>query len=99
MVDGSSSCMSRLIGEFIRKEVADWDDEVMATARFKAFSGQRSDWEPKYYFWRDLILKVAAHLGVFLFHPLEVSSRPSTIFTTRGTLIFVFSPSFGAFWA
>ncbi|KAL6968736.1 hypothetical protein U1Q18_034529 [Sarracenia purpurea var. burkii] len=82
MVDGSSSCMSRLIGEFIRKEVADWDDEVMATARFKAFSGQRSDWEPKYYFWRDLILKVAAHLGVFLFHPLEVKN----IWFRRGAL-------------
>ncbi|KAG5514059.1 hypothetical protein RHGRI_035463 [Rhododendron griersonianum] len=88
MVDGSSSSsssssmLSRTVEEFVRKEVADWDDEVMATARFKAFSGQRSDWEPKYAFWRDLILKVATHLDVFFFHPSEVKN----IWFSRGGL-------------
>ncbi|CAK7348555.1 unnamed protein product [Dovyalis caffra] len=61
-----------LVKEFIRKEVAEWDDEIMATARFKAFSGQRSDWEPKYLFWRDLILKIARHLGLFIIRPSQV---------------------------
>ncbi|PSS06277.1 Charged multivesicular body protein [Actinidia chinensis var. chinensis] len=84
MVDESSSSLtlSRKVGEFVRKEVADWDDEVMATARFKAFSGQRSDWEPKYAFWRDLILRVATHLRVFLFHPSEVKN----VWFSRGGL-------------
>ncbi|XP_059659281.1 uncharacterized protein LOC132306083 isoform X2 [Cornus florida] len=62
------------ISEFIREEVGDWDDEVKASARFKAFSGQRSDWEPKLEFWKDLILKVARHLGVFLIRPSEVKN-------------------------
>lgn len=73
MVEEGSASLRR-IGELIRKEVPDWDDEVMVTARFKAFSGQRSDWEPKYVFWRDLILKLSTHLGVFLFHPSEVKN-------------------------
>lgn len=73
MVEEGSASL-RGIGELIRKEVPDWDDEVMVTARFKAFSGQRSDWEPKYVFWRDLILKLSTHLGVFLFHPSEVKN-------------------------
>ncbi|KAH7856710.1 hypothetical protein Vadar_004539 [Vaccinium darrowii] len=70
------------MGDRGMNEVADWDNEVMATARFKAFSGQRSDWEPKYAFWRDLILKVASHLGVFFFHPSEVKN----IWFSRGGL-------------
>ncbi|KAL7199179.1 hypothetical protein ACSBR2_021456 [Camellia fascicularis] len=73
MVEEGSASLRR-IGELIRKEVPDWDDEVMVTARFKAFSGQRSDWEPKYVFWRDLILKLSTHLGVFLFHPSEIKN-------------------------
>ncbi|KAK9282142.1 hypothetical protein L1049_005054 [Liquidambar formosana] len=67
-VDGSA------VGEFIRKEVGDWDDEGVATARFKAFSGQRSDWEPKYHFWRDLIIKVARHFGLFFINPSQVKN-------------------------
>lgn len=64
--------MSSSVGEFVRKEVPDWDDEVVATARFKVFSGQRPDWEPRFFFWRDLILKVARHLGVFAIRASEV---------------------------
>ncbi|XP_056866770.1 uncharacterized protein LOC108863608 isoform X2 [Raphanus sativus] len=61
------------VKEFIRREVPDWDDdEVVATARFKAFSGQRSDWEVKYQFWRDLIIKVSRRFGVFIIDPLQV---------------------------
>ena len=71
-MSSSSAILSRRVGDFLRKEVADWDDVVMATARFKAFSGQRSDWEPRYTFWRDLILKVATHLGIFRLHPSQV---------------------------
>ncbi|KAJ4969497.1 hypothetical protein NE237_016198 [Protea cynaroides] len=64
--------MTSSVAEFIRREVPDWDDEVIATARFKAFSGQRSDWEPRLLFWKDLILKVARHLGVFIIQPSQV---------------------------
>lgn len=63
------------VREFIRKEVGDWDDEEVATARFKAFSGQRSDWEPKYRFWKDLILSVARHLRLLIIRPLEVKNN------------------------
>lgn len=59
--------------EYLRKEVLDWDDEVKLIARYKAFSGQRSDWEPLYLFWRDLILKVARHLHIFIIRPSQVS--------------------------
>ncbi|XP_011025277.1 PREDICTED: uncharacterized protein LOC105126188 isoform X3 [Populus euphratica] len=63
------------VKEFIRKQVPDWDDEIMATARFKAFSGQRSDWEPKYLFWKDLILKIARHLDLFIIQPSQVKEE------------------------
>lgn len=62
------------VAEYIRKEVPDWDDVIIANARFKAFSGQRSDWEQKYFFWRDLIFKVSRHLGLFIISPSEVRS-------------------------
>ncbi|CAH2063134.1 unnamed protein product [Thlaspi arvense] len=60
------------VKEFIRREAPDWDDEVVAKARFKAFSGQRSDWEPRFQFWRDLILKVSREFGVFIIDPVQV---------------------------
>ncbi|XP_075502859.1 uncharacterized protein LOC142540518 isoform X1 [Primulina tabacum] len=62
------------VADFVRKEVSDWDDEVKGQARFKALSGQRSVWEPLYFFWRDLIIKVARHLGIFLICPSHVQS-------------------------
>lgn len=62
------------MGEFVRKEVRDWDEEEVARARFKAFSGQREDWEHHFLFWRDLIFKVARHLRLFVIHPSEVKS-------------------------
>ncbi|VVB06581.1 unnamed protein product [Arabis nemorensis] len=62
------------VKEFIRREVPDWDDEVVAMARFKAFSGQRSDWEHKFQIWRDLILKVSRHFGVFIIDPIQVKN-------------------------
>ncbi|KAA8549008.1 hypothetical protein F0562_000692 [Nyssa sinensis] len=77
-----TSSLSKSVGEFIRREVRDWDDEVKASARFKAFSGQRSDWEARFEFWRDLILKVARHLGLFLIRPSEVKN----IWFNRGGL-------------
>lgn len=60
-------------GAFVRKEVAEWDDEAKSRARFKALSGQRSDWEPLYCFWRDLIIKTARHLRIFLIHPSRLT--------------------------
>ncbi|KAL3844423.1 hypothetical protein ACJIZ3_001826 [Penstemon smallii] len=62
-----------VVAEFIVKEVPDWKDEVKSRARFKALSGQRSDWEPLYLFWRDLIVKVARHLRIFIIHPSRVT--------------------------
>ncbi|XP_065018326.1 uncharacterized protein LOC135644565 [Musa acuminata AAA Group] len=76
------SSSSSAVEEIVRREVLDWDDEVAATARFKAFSGQRSDWEPRFVFWRDLILKVARHLGVCTVRSSEVKN----IWFSRGGL-------------
>ncbi|XVF72856.1 hypothetical protein PTKIN_Ptkin12aG0154300 [Pterospermum kingtungense] len=66
---------SQSVKEFIRKEVADWDDELKATARFKAFSGQRSDWEPKFQFWKDLIIKISRHFGLSIISPSQVKNE------------------------
>ncbi|XP_034690778.1 uncharacterized protein LOC117918325 isoform X2 [Vitis riparia] len=63
---------SEAVREFIRREVKDWEEEAIATARFKAFSGQRSDWEARYQFWRDLILKVARHFHLLFISPSQV---------------------------
>ncbi|XP_062084853.1 uncharacterized protein LOC133790988 isoform X2 [Humulus lupulus] len=60
------------ITEFILQEVPHWDDELLARARFKAFSGQRSDWQPIFLFWRDLILNVARHFHILLLRPSQV---------------------------
>lgn len=62
------------VRDLIRKEVHDWDSEVMVSARFKAFSGQRSDWESRYHFWRDLIIKIARHLHIFIIRPSVVKN-------------------------
>ncbi|KAG6522361.1 charged multivesicular body protein 7-like [Zingiber officinale] len=72
---------SSTVEELVRTEVPDWDDEVTAVARFKAFSGQRTDWEPKFVFWRDLIIRVARHLGVCT---LRVSEVKNTWFSRGG---------------
>ncbi|KAK9136522.1 hypothetical protein Sjap_007116 [Stephania japonica] len=63
-----------IVDEFVKREVGDWDDEVVARARFKAFSGQTSDWEPHFFFWRDLIFNVARHLGIFIIQPSQVTN-------------------------
>ncbi|KAI4384905.1 hypothetical protein MLD38_002990 [Melastoma candidum] len=60
------------IKEFVRSEVPDWDDDVTSAARFKAFSGQRSDWEHKYVFWKELIVKVARRFGILAVNAAEV---------------------------
>ncbi|CAA0822946.1 SNF7 family protein [Striga hermonthica] len=62
------------VAAFVEKVVGDWDDEAMSRARFKALSGQRSDWEPLYLFWRNLIIKVARHLRIFIIRPTHVKS-------------------------
>ncbi|KAJ0113355.1 hypothetical protein Patl1_00764 [Pistacia atlantica] len=63
---------SSSVTEFITNEVPDWSDDVVTSARFKAFSGQRSDWEPKFHFWRDLILKIARHFDLLIIHPSKI---------------------------
>lgn len=63
------------VKELIRKEVKDWDDEVVCRARFKALSGQRSDWEPIYLFWRNLILTIARQLGLFIIRPSHLNTQ------------------------
>ncbi|MED6149801.1 hypothetical protein PIB30_066106 [Stylosanthes scabra] len=68
------SAEERALRDFIAKEVPDWDDDVVSVARFKAFSGQRSDWQPRFLFWRDLILKVATHFGLLFIKPSQVKS-------------------------
>ncbi|XP_039128676.1 charged multivesicular body protein 7 isoform X1 [Dioscorea cayenensis subsp. rotundata] len=73
---------SSSVEELVRREVADWDDEVVCNARFKAFSGQRSDWEPSFLFWRDLIIKIARHLGVCIIDASEVKN----VWFSRGGL-------------
>ncbi|KAK4417979.1 hypothetical protein Salat_2210600 [Sesamum alatum] len=61
-----------IVADFVRNVVGDWDDDAKSRARFKALSGQRSDWSPIYSFWRDLILKVARHLRIFIIRPSRV---------------------------
>ncbi|KAK2649852.1 hypothetical protein Ddye_017341 [Dipteronia dyeriana] len=63
------------VSEYIEKEVPDWNDDVIATARFKAFSGQRSDWELKFQFWRDLILKIARHFDLLVVHSSQIKNE------------------------
>lgn len=67
--------MDSPVGDFIRTQIPDWDDDVIATARFKAFSGQRSDWEARFQFWRGLIIKVAGHLGRIIIDTEEVKTK------------------------
>ncbi|CAH9058340.1 unnamed protein product [Cuscuta europaea] len=64
--------MMKVVAEFLGKEVKDWGNEDKMRYRFKALSGQRSDWEPLYVFWRDLIIKVSRHLNTFIIHPRHV---------------------------
>lgn len=63
------------IRDFIREKVPDWDDEVVSTARFKAFSGQKSDWEPRYLFWRGLILTIARQFNFVFIKPSEITNQ------------------------
>ena len=42
--------MGTAVGEFIKIQEADWDDDVVTSARFKALNGQRSDWEARFKF-------------------------------------------------
>lgn len=60
--------------EFIRVQIPDWDDDVKATARYKAFSGQRSDWEPQFHFWRDLIIKISRQFNLLFLSPSQMKN-------------------------
>ncbi|KAL2482398.1 SNF7 family protein [Forsythia ovata] len=71
-IEEAEEMMMKMVADFLRKEVRDWDNEDKMKARFKALSGQRCDWEPLYLFWRDLIIKVARHLHIFILRPLHI---------------------------
>lgn len=60
------------LAAFLRAEVPDWDDEVVARARYKAFTGQRTDWENRLQFWKSLVVKSARHLGLVAIDPTQV---------------------------
>lgn len=61
------------LAAFLRAEVPDWDDEVVVRARYKAFTGQRTDWENRLQFWKSLVVKSARHLGLVAIDPTQVS--------------------------
>ncbi|KAG2406465.1 uncharacterized protein HKW66_Vig0057210 [Vigna angularis] len=73
-MDSISNVNGAIVRDFIAKEVADWDDDVIAVARFKAFSGQRCDWEPSFLFWKQLIIKIATHFRLLLIQPSQVKN-------------------------
>eukprot|EP00250_Pteridium_aquilinum_P029955 c40402_g1_i1 orf=272-1537(-) len=56
-------------------KVPGWDDDVMCAARFKALTGQRTDWEGRFLFWRELIIDLARHLNLLVLdtHAVEHS--------------------------
>lgn len=60
------------LATFLRAEVPDWDDEVVARARYKGFTGQRADWENRLHFWKGLVVKCARQLGLVVIEPSEV---------------------------
>ncbi|CAA7405771.1 unnamed protein product [Spirodela intermedia] len=62
------------VEEAVKAEAPDWDDDGAWAARFRAFSGQRADWTPRYLFWRDLIIRVARRLGVLTIRSSEVNN-------------------------
>jgi hypothetical protein len=64
---------------FLEKVVPDWKDDDFARARFKAFTGQKQDWEEKLNFWRDMIIKVARHLDVCVIDTVAVRIWRSSI--------------------
>lgn len=60
------------LAAFLRTEVPDWDDEVVSRARYKGFTGQRTDWENRLQFWKDLVVKSARELGLVAIEPSKV---------------------------
>nr|XP_017243281.1 PREDICTED: charged multivesicular body protein 7 isoform X2 [Daucus carota subsp. sativus] len=63
------------IKDWLLKELGkDWEDDDKMRPKFKGFSGQRSDWEPNYIFWRDLIINLSRHLRVLFITPSQVKS-------------------------
>lgn len=60
------------VEEAVKAEAPDWGDDAAWGARFRAFSGQRADWAPRYLFWRDLFIRVARRLGVLTIRSSEV---------------------------
>ena len=60
------------VREFIRKEAKDWEDEEVGRARFKAFNGQKSNWEPTYRFCNHLLLSIAHHFHLIIISPSQV---------------------------
>lgn len=62
-----------LLQAFLEQEWPEWRDDDFARARFKAFTGQKQDWEERINFWRDAIVKVARHLDLLIIDTKEVT--------------------------
>jgi charged multivesicular body protein 7 len=52
------------VAAFLEAEVPDWGDEIISRARYKAFTGQRADYEARLQFWKTLVVKCARHLNL-----------------------------------
>ncbi|BBN13895.1 charged multivesicular body protein 7 [Marchantia polymorpha subsp. ruderalis] len=64
-----------LLQAFLEQEWPEWRDDDFARARFKAFTGQKQDWEERINFWRDAIVKVARHLDLLIIDTKEVQQK------------------------
>eukprot|EP00249_Psilotum_nudum_P016223 c25727_g1_i1 orf=436-1713(-) len=58
--------MESPLRSFIESEVPEWNDDVVGRTLVKAFSGQRTDWEGRFQFWKELVIKVARHLRLIV---------------------------------
>ncbi|KAK9670713.1 hypothetical protein RND81_13G219900 [Saponaria officinalis] len=63
------------VREYIKEAVPDWEEAEKVKARFKAFSGQRCDWEPQFCFWRDLILNISRRFNLLFISPSHLKHR------------------------
>lgn len=64
-----------MLRAFLETEVPNWKEDDFARGRFKAFSGQKQDWDEKLSFWADLIVKAARHLDLVVIDTLVVKQK------------------------
>ncbi|KAL3691709.1 hypothetical protein R1sor_005360 [Riccia sorocarpa] len=61
--------------DFLEQEWPEWKDDDFARAHFKAFTGQKQDWEERMNFWKDAILKVTRHLNLLIIDTEDVQQK------------------------